>query len=413
MHDTMLTASLISSVMMMAPIKIGIIGYGFSTKCFHLPFILPNSDFKVHAFLQRAAPPTANAPAGRWGHCTIDFPQAKHYRTSDDFFADGEIDLVIVCTHTHEEFVEKALVSGKHVVVEKPFASTSAEAERLMALAKESGKLLTVFQNRRYDSDFLTVQKLVTEGALGDIVDAEIHFDVPSPTWIAGWTKKEYSPGEGMSFALGTHTIDQALCLFGRPASVTGFFRSNRGVDSDVDDTFTIILQYSGEQKNLLVTIKTAIVTHMKDQLKYFVRGTKGSFLKVNYTGNCFCYKERDTYFIIVHQFGTCPQENKAIAAPGKPATDPDYGLESEDIWGTLTTTAEFDGSSQKFDEGSQKYIGKYPSLRGWYRGYYENVAAAINGTGAVSVQPETARDGLKIIEMAKESHETGRTVAW
>jgi len=78
----------------------------------------------------------------------------------------------------------------------------------------------------------------------------------------------------------GTHTIDQALTLFGQPASVTGFFRSNRGAESDIDDTYTIILQYSGEQKNLLVTIKTAIVTHMKDQLRFFVRGTKGTYLK-------------------------------------------------------------------------------------------------------------------------------------
>lgn len=79
----------------------------------------------------------------------------------------------------------------------------------------------------------------------------------------------------------GTHTIDQALHLFGPPASVTGFFRSNRGVDSDIDDTFTIILQYAGDQRNLLVTIKTAVVTHMKDQLRFFARGTKGSYLKV------------------------------------------------------------------------------------------------------------------------------------
>jgi Oxidoreductase family, C-terminal alpha/beta domain len=134
------------------------------------------------------------------------------------------------------------------------------------------------------------------------VVEAEIHFDFPSPSWISGWTKKEYSPGEGMAFGLGmkhflqteetfpnlvdtskqgTHTIDQALYLFGPPASVTGFFRSNRGVESDVDDTFTIILQYSGERKNLVVTVKTAIVSHMKDQLKFLVRGTNGSYLKV------------------------------------------------------------------------------------------------------------------------------------
>lgn len=138
------------------------------------------------------------------------------------------------------------------------------------------------------------------KGALGDVKEAEIHFDFPSPSWIAGWTQKEYTLGEGMIFGLGngnhlclahvyfakslrkgTHTVDQALHLFGRPTSVTGFLRSNRGVDSDVDDTHTIILQYGENQKNLLVTIKTSIVSHMKDQLRFFVRGTGGTYLKV------------------------------------------------------------------------------------------------------------------------------------
>ncbi|KAK3300575.1 uncharacterized protein B0H64DRAFT_18970 [Chaetomium fimeti] len=375
----------------MAPIKVGIVGYGFSTKCFHLPFILPNRELEVYAFLQRAAPPSDPSETPRWGHCTIDFPQAKHYRTADDFYADELIELVIICTSTHEEFVEKALLAGKHVVVEKPFVNTSAEADRLIALAKEKGKILTVFQNRRFDSDFRTLHHLTSNGALGDILEANIHFDYPDPGWISRWTKKEYVPGQGMTFALGTHTLDQALYLFGTPASVTGFFRSNRGVDSDVDDTFTIILQYSGKQKNLLVTVKTAVVTHMQDQLRFFVRGNKGTYLK----------------------FGTCPQESQGIAAPGQPATGPEIGVEDERIWGTLTTTTEFDGKVQRFDEESKKYVGKYPSLPGWYRGYYENVSAALLGREEIFVKPETSRDGLRIIELARESHEKGCTVAW
>ncbi|AEO53677.1 hypothetical protein MYCTH_2295344 [Thermothelomyces thermophilus ATCC 42464] len=376
----------------MAPIKVGIVGYGFATKCFHLPYILPNPELEVYAFLQRAAPPSDPSETPRWGHCTIDFPQAKHYRTAEEFFADELIELVVVCTSTaHGEYAERALVAGKHVVVEKPFVNTSAEADRLIALAREKGKILTVFHNRRFDSDFRTLHHLVTHGALGDILEADIHFDYPDPSWISGWTMKEYTPGQGMTFALGTHTLDQALYLFGRPSSVTGFFRSNRGIDSEVDDTHTIILQYYGEQKNLLVTVKTAIVTNMKDQLRFFVRGNKGTYLK----------------------FGTCPQESQATAAPGEPATSPDFGVEDERIWGTLTTTAEFDPKTQQFDEQSKKYVGKYPSLRGWYRGYYENVSAAILGREEVLVKPETARDGLRIIELARESHEKGCTVPW
>jgi len=197
-----------------------------------------------------------------------------------------------------------------------------------------------------------------------------------------------------MVFGLGTHTIDQALHLFGPPSSVTGFFRSNRGVDSDVDDTHTIILQYtgsSGDRRNLLVTVKTAIVTPLKDQLRFFARGTKGSYLK----------------------FGTDPQEARAIAAPGQPATDPSFGLEDEGIWGTLSTTAPFDEACQTLDEASGLWIGKYPSLPGWYRGYYENVAAAVRGEAEVFVRAETSRDGLRVIELARRSHVEGRTVAW
>lgn len=101
----------------MAPIKLGIIGYGFSAKCFHLPFILGNPDLQVYAFLQRAAAPDEVSEVKGWGHCIIDYPDAKHYRTADEFFADHEIELVIVCTHNHEEFVERALTAGKHGMV--------------------------------------------------------------------------------------------------------------------------------------------------------------------------------------------------------------------------------------------------------------------------------------------------------
>ncbi|KAB5581132.1 hypothetical protein GE09DRAFT_1085160 [Coniochaeta sp. 2T2.1] len=373
----------------MAPIKVGIIGYGFATKCFHLPFILPNPDLRVYAFLQRAEAPAKGSTASGWGHCTVDFPEAKHYRTPDDFFSDAQIDLVIVATPNHEEFVERSLNAGKHVVCEKPFTNTSETADRLIALAKSKGKILTVFQNRRQDSDFRTLRHLVEQKAIGDIKEAELHYDIPSPSWISGWTHKEYSAGQGMLFGIGSHTIDQALVLFGKPHSVTAFLRSNRGVESDVDDTFTIILQYTGAQSNLLVTIKTGVITPLKDQFKYFVRGSKGSYVK----------------------FGTDPQEMKAIAAPGQAATADHYGHEDESIWGTLTTTTKFDANIQKLDSNSKLYVGKYPSLPGWYRGYYENVAQAIRGNAKVEVDPATARNGIKIIELARESHAKGATV--
>ncbi|RSL90278.1 hypothetical protein CEP52_014626 [Fusarium oligoseptatum] len=338
----------------MAPIRIGLVGYRFSAKVFHLPYILSNPDFEFYAVLQRTAAPAPGEDFPGFGHCTVDFPDVKHYRTAEDFFADPKIELVIICTRVHQEFIERGLKAGKH--------------------------------DRRFDNDFRTLQYLMSKDALGDVMEAEIHFDVASAPWINSWDRHEYKPGEGMAFGLGCHTIDQALLLFGRPESVTGFLRSTRGIESDIDDTFTIVLQYSGRHKNLVVTIKTAVVTHMKHQLKYLVRGTKGSYLK----------------------FGTDPQESQAIAAPGKPAIDDKFGVEDESLWGTLTTTEEFDALCQRFDKDAQLYIGQYPTLRGWYRGYYENVAKAIRGEAEIYVKAETARDGLRVIELARESHVNG-----
>ena len=127
----------------MAPIKVGIVGYGFSTNCFHLPFILPNPELEVYAFLQRAAAPSNPADAtkdSKWGHCTVDFPQAKHYRTAEQFFGDSEIELVVVCSRSHEEYVEGALNAGKHGTVRVDLVlALSPSTTCIIKLTQESG----------------------------------------------------------------------------------------------------------------------------------------------------------------------------------------------------------------------------------------------------------------------------------
>jgi predicted dehydrogenase len=302
----------------MAPIKVGLMGYGFSTKCFHLPFITPNPDLEVFAFLQRAEAPAdkTNVEAGK--HCTVDHPKAKHYRTADAFFADPAIELVIVCTSSdnHAEFAEKAMRSGKHgtsaqhcfqhledqtvliypfqssVVVEKPFTTTSSEATALIATSHSTGKILTVFQNRRYDSDFRTLQRIVSSNCLGEITEFQNHYDMDYPDWVRGWTSKDVVPGQGMLYGLGTHSIDQTLLLFGRPRSVTAFTRVLREVGGRADDSFTVVLQYGPEggdgkegRADLICTVKTTIVSTlpMERQLKFMVRGREGTFLKVSW----------------------------------------------------------------------------------------------------------------------------------
>ena len=140
-------------------------------------------------------------------------------------------------------------------MVEKPFTSTAAEADKVIAAAKKSGKVLTVFQNRRYDSDYRTLAKLVKQNAFGEVTEFQNHYDTDNPEW-ARWTAMELSPGGGMLYGLGTHSIDQTLLLFGQPKSVTGFVRALRkeARGSKLDDTFTVILQYEGEHKAVSYT---------------------------------------------------------------------------------------------------------------------------------------------------------------
>ncbi|GIZ46308.1 hypothetical protein CKM354_000943700 [Cercospora kikuchii] len=364
----------------MAPIKVGLIGYGSSTNTFHLPYILPNPDLQVYAFLQRAEAPKGDSEPRK--HCTIDYPQANHYCTPEDFFADSEIELVIVCTghSTHSTFAEQALSAGKHAVVEKPFTITSAEADKLIALSKKTGKILTCFQNRRYDSDFRTLKHLIDQKSFGKITEFENHYSVDNPPWMHNSKNATAQPGEGLLYGLGSHSIDQTLLLFGVPKSVTAFTRSLL-VKNGADDSFTIILQYDGDQKDLLVTIKTTAVIPLPTHkiLKYRVLGTHGTF----------------------HKTGEDPQiehffDGVSVTDEGK------FGVEPEKSHGWLSTRLE----GNKFD-------GTVKSQRGCYVDYYRDVVAAIRGEKEVVVKAEESRNGIRLIELALESAEKGVTVAW
>jgi predicted dehydrogenase len=374
----------------MAPIKVGVVGYGGAAKNFHIPFISAIPDYEIIAILQRAEAPANAADAALGSHCTVDLPNIRHYRTSEDFFGDADIQFVVVATRhdTHAYFAEEALKAGKHVIVDKPFARSSKEAEGVIKLANEKGLIVTGFQNRRWDGGFQTLRHLIEKDALGEVKEAEIYYDFESPPWLSRMTKAEYSPGDGMAFGLGSHSVDQAIVLFGVPSSVTGFFRVQRGIVSEVEDSFTIILQYAG--KDLLVTIKTSVTTPLDQQLKFLVRGTKGSYIK---------WQQRST----------CPQEEHI--AKGLKPLDPAFGVEPKELEGTLTTYEEFDSKVQKLNPETKKYTGRYPTITGRWMGVYENVANAINGKGKLEVQAEQARTALRVLELARESHKKGVTV--
>ncbi|KXJ90055.1 oxidoreductase domain-containing protein [Microdochium bolleyi] len=374
-------------------IKVGVVGYGNSARTFHLPFITAIPDYEVVAILQRAEAPQPGSAEGGKPHCTVDFPGVRHYREPEPFFADEEIQFVVVVTHTntHPVFAEQALRAGKHVLVDKPFAGTSEQIDKVIQLAEEKGLIATCYQNRRWDGGFQTLRSLMGKDALGEVKEAEIYYDFENPGWLHHLDKAPFSPSAGMAFGLGTHSVDQALTLFGRPESVTGFFRNQRGSDSKNEDSFTIVLQYR-PRSELLVTVKTSIVSPLSKQVKFMVRGTKGSYVK---------YQQRST----------CPQEEHAAAR--KSPLDADFAAEPASLDGTLTTVDEFDGSCQRYDGEIGKYTGAYPTITGRWMGLYENVAAAIRGEAELEVKLQQSRDAIRVLELARESSDEGRTVAW
>ena len=280
-------------------------------------------------------------------------------------------------------------------------AQTSQSAEEMLAAQKKSGKLLIPFQSeytvcstltadRRYDSDFRTVQKVVNSGVIGDIHEAAFHYDWDMPGWVAGNGDKPYRPGAGMMFGIGCHKLDQALALFGRPAKVTGFYRALRpgAGNSTIDDTFTILLHYApdGPHPNLEVVVKCNALNKMRYQFAYHIRGTKGSFVK----------------------FGEDPQEAQVVQQKMKPS-DKGYGEESEDIWGELASETKFDGAQ---GQRGNIYWAKIKSEKGSWGDYYADVAKAVRGAEQV-VKAQTSADGIRIIELARESADKGQTMTF
>jgi predicted dehydrogenase len=273
--------------------------------------------------------------------------------------------------------------------------TTTTEADELIALAHSKSLILTVYQNRRWDSEFRTLRHLTSPSvnALGELTDVTIHYDIPSPAWISGWTERDYRPGEGMLFGLGSHSIDQALLLMGRPSKVTGWIRALRdgmpgdGRGSEVDDTFVVVLEYEG--KATMVTVKTTVVSVLREPLKYMVRGREGTYVK----------------------WGECVQEKHT--GEGRKADEEGFGVEEERLWGDLTTKREVDGARQTKDEASGLWVGKFPTIPGYWRGLYENVVGAIRGEVELEVKPEQSRDGIRVMELARQSWKEGKAVPW
>ena len=218
----------------MQPINTALCSFGMSGWVFHAPFIAADPHFKLYAVWERSK----NLAEQK-------YPGIKTYRTLEDMLADNAVELVIVNTPnvTHYEYAKKALLAGKHVVVEKPFTVTVAEAQELIELAQHQNKKISVYQNRRYDSDYRTIKKVLDEKLLGKLVEAEFHFDRYNEELSPKQHKEIPQQGTGILYDLGSHLIDQALQLFGMPDSVFADIRVVRPI-SKVDDYFDLLLYY-------------------------------------------------------------------------------------------------------------------------------------------------------------------------
>jgi scyllo-inositol 2-dehydrogenase (NADP+) len=333
------------------PIKTALCSFGMSGRVFHAPFLQRHPGFQLYSVLERDK-----------DLATAAYPSVRVRRSPDLLLEDAAVELVVVNTpnYTHYDYARKALLAGKHVVVEKPFTTTVAEAQALTELAIRVGKCLSVYQNRRYDSDFKTVREVLYSGSLGDTAEAEFHFDRYNLALSPKQHKETPGPGTGILFDLGPHLIDQALQLFGMPESVFADLRIQRPV-SRVDDYMEVLLYYP----TFPVRLKAGYL--VKEALPaYILHGTKGSFIK------------------------TRADVQEVLLLAGNIPSGDDWGLEPESERGLLHT------------EASRAFI---PTLRGDYGAYYDQLYEAIrNG----APPPVTAEDGvaiMRVIEAAVRSN--------
>ncbi|RYZ23736.1 MAG: oxidoreductase [Chitinophagaceae bacterium] len=345
----------------MQQIKTAVLSYGMSGKLFHTPFLKVHPGFQFYAVWERSK-----------NLAQQDYPDVKTYRTLDELLGDKDVELVIVNTpnYTHFNYAKKALEAGKHVIVEKPFVVKVEEGQELIAIAKEKDVLLTVYQNRRFDSDYRTIKRILKEEWLGEVVEAEFHFDRYKEELSPKVHKEVPGPGTGALYDLGSHIVDQALQLFGMPQAVFADIRIVRSV-SQVDDYFEVLFYYP----NLRVRLHSSYL--VREPLPgYILHGTKGSFIK-----------EKTN------------QQEEALDKGLLPVGD-DWGVEPQSQYGFLHT-----------EQDGQLIQEHVVSEKGAYNDFFSAVYQAVREG---DVNPVPAEDGLaviRIIEAAFLSNKEKRVV--
>lgn len=339
----------------MTSINTALCSFGMSGHLFHAPFIDVHKGFNLYGVLER----TKNI-------CQQKYPSVKTFRSLEDLLNDKSIDLVIVNTPntTHYDFTKKAIEAGKHVVVEKPFTVKSSEAKELIKLAKKHNIKLSVYHNRRWDSDFKTVKKIINTGVLGDIVEAEFHYDRFEPELSYKIHKETPTEGVGSLYDLGSHIIDQALQIFGMPKSVFATLDSFRN-DSKVGDYFDVKLYYNSHY----VTLKSNYFV-LEPLPAYSIHGTKGSFIK-----------------------SKADIQETELQKEIKPNTK-DWGIEPATEKGLLHFL--------KNGESHKEFIS---TEKGDYMKYYDGVYKAIKNNKNLPVSATEATQVIEIIEACNKSN--------
>ncbi len=347
---------------MATPIKTGIAAFGAAGKFMHAPFLktLP-ALYDVVAVQERHASASKEL-----------FPEATIVRTFDELVAsDAELIIITTPNDTHFPYAKQAMLAGKNVVLEKPFTINTTDAAALIDIAREQNVVLSVYQNRRYVNDFLTIKEIIGKGLLGEIHDFEAHYDRYRAEAKPNAWREEPLPGSGIWYDLGAHLIDQALYLFGLPKNITADIRKQRH-HARATDYFDVWLDYG----NLKVTLKSGMLVREQGP-RYLVHGLKGSFLK--------SFED--------------PQE-VYLRAGKLPTEIPNWGMEDPSCYGLLHT--EINGEIVK---------EQYPSLKGNYGYFYENLYKTIAEGAELREKPEHGYNTIRIVELGLLSSEKKATI--